>query len=55
MEMPKAVEDKNLWGWMVVCDLVLFYQIQQAEQKTLQWIIEEINYYREYDAYRCLS
>ena len=55
MEMPKAVEDKNLWGWMVVCDLVLFYQIQQAEQKNLQWIIEEINYYREYDAYRCLS
>lgn len=55
MEMPKAVEDKNLHGWMVVCDLALFYQTQQAQQKTLQWVIEEINYYREYDAYRCLS
>lgn len=55
MEMPKAVEDKNLRGWMVICDLALFYQTQQVEQKTLQWIIEEINYYREYDAFRCLG
>ncbi|WP_109419523.1 hypothetical protein [Proteus terrae] len=55
LEMPKVVEDKNLRGWMVVCDLVLFYQTQQAQQKNLQWVIEEINYYREYDAFRCLS
>lgn len=55
MEMPKVVEDKNLRGWMVVCDVALFYQMQQEQQKTLKWVIDEINYYREYDAYRCLS
>ncbi|WP_193014855.1 hypothetical protein [Proteus sp. FME41] len=55
MEMPKIVEDKNLRGWMVIDDLALFYQTQQAQQKTLQWVIDEINYYRENDAFRCLS
>lgn len=55
MEMPKSVEDKNLCGWMVVCDLSLFYKIQQEQKKTLEWIVEEIDYYREYDAFRCLS
>lgn len=54
LEMPKSLESKSLRGWMVVCDLALFYQKQQEHEKTLQWVIAEINYYREYDTYRCL-
>lgn len=54
LEMPKSVEGKNLRGWMLVCDLSFLYQTQQEQRKDLSWTIEEINYYREYDAYRCL-
>ncbi|HCH49109.1 MAG TPA: hypothetical protein DEV59_00120 [Proteus sp.] len=54
MEMPKIVEGKNLRGWMLICDLSFLYQTQQERRKDLSWTIDEINYYREYDAYRCL-
>ncbi|EMK0756649.1 hypothetical protein J0A78_01305 [Providencia rettgeri] len=54
LEMPKSLENMKLRGWMVVCDLALFNEKQKELDKTRQWVIEEINYYRDYDAYRCL-
>ncbi len=52
MEMPVAVKDQALRGWMLVSSLNHIARTKLAEREDDQWFIDEINHYREYDTFR---
>ena len=52
MEMPLVVKELNLKGWMLVSSLNYIVKNKSNDRDNNQWLIEEINYYREYDTFR---
>lgn len=52
LEMPLAVKELNLRGWMLVSSLNYIAQNKSNGGYDNKWFIEEINHYREYDTYR---
>ena len=52
MEMPLVVKELNLKGWMLVSSLHYIVKNKSNNRHNNQWLIEEINYYREDDTFR---
>lgn len=52
MEMPTTVRGLKLKGWMLVGSLNYIASKKPINVKDSNWVIEEINYYRENDTFR---
>ena len=52
MEMPLAVKELDLKGWMLVSHLNYIAKNKIVGKFDNKWFIDEVNYYREYDTFR---
>jgi hypothetical protein len=52
MEMPLVVKELNLKTWMLIGSLAYISKIKNDNGFDNQWVVDEVNYYREFDTFR---
>lgn len=52
MEMPLQVQDLDLRSWMLVSSLLYILANKVAGGYDTNWLIDEVNYYRENDTFK---